>query len=109
MHGRRGNVLEKAVDKMQADVALAKVKAQLWEAKAAQAAKDAVEPAQECVGDVAACAKKAQEQMARKPRKTSKRRRKQTGTDIQVCASDVKDCFQQAQAKAQSDDLKDDF
>ena len=36
----------KAVDKMQADVALAKVKAQLWEAKAAQAAKDAVDGVQ---------------------------------------------------------------
>ena len=92
----------KAVDKMQADVALAKVKAQLWEAKAAQAAKDAVEPAQECVGDVAACAKKAQDDAAQAAQDVEAAA-KQTGTDIQVCASDVQDCFQQAQAKAQSD------
>jgi hypothetical protein len=92
----------KAVDKMQADVALAKVKAQLWEAKAAQAAKDAVEPAQECVGDVAACAKKAQDDAAQAAQDVEAAA-KQTGTDIQVCASDVQDCFQQAKAKAQSD------
>ena len=92
----------KAVDKMQADVALAKVKAQLWEAKAAQAAKKAVEPAQECVGDVAACAKKAQDDAAQAAQDVEAAA-KQTGTDIQVCASDVQDCFQQAQAKAQSD------
>ena len=92
----------KAVDKMQADVALAKVKAQLWEAKAAQAAKDAVEPAQECVGDVAACAKKAQDDAAQAAQDVEAAA-KQTGTDIQVCASDVQDCLQQAKAKAQSD------
>ena len=49
---------------MQADAALAKVKAQLWEAKAKKAAEDAVKPIGECIGDVEACAKKAQDDAA---------------------------------------------
>ena len=95
----------KAVDKMQADAALAKVKAQLWEAKAKKAAEDAVEPMQECTGDVEACAKKAQDDAAQAAQDIEDAAA-QTGTDVQVCASDVKDCFEKAKAQADDDFTK---
>ena len=95
----------KAVDKMQADAALAKVKAQLWEAKAKKAAEDAVKPMQECTGDVEACAKKAQDDAAQAAQDIEDAAT-QTGTDVQVCASDVKDCFEKAKAQADDDFTK---
>ena len=95
----------KAVDKMQADAALAKVKAQLWEAKAKKAAEDAVKPTQECIGDVEACAKKAQDDAAQAAQDIEDAAT-QTGTDVQVCASDVKDCFEKAKAQADDDFTK---
>jgi hypothetical protein len=92
----------KAVDKMQADVVLAKVKAQLWEAKAKKAAEDAASPVEECFGDVAACAKKAQDD-AEQAAQDVEAAAKETGAEIQECAADIFTCYEQATAKAKAD------
>jgi len=92
----------KAVDKMQADLALAKVKAQLWEAKAKKAAEDAASPVEECFGDVAACAKKAQDD-AEQAAQDVEAAAKETGAEIQECAADIFTCYEQATAKAKAD------
>ena len=91
----------KAVDKMEADVALAKVKAQLWEAKAKKAAEDAASPVEECLGDVAACAKKAQDD-AEQAAQDVEAAAKETGAEIQECAADIFTCYEQATAKAKA-------
>jgi len=93
---------DKAVDKMEADVVLAKLKAKMWEAKASKAMQDAVAPTEECVEDVAACAKKAQDDAA-KAAEDVQSAAEQIGTDIQTCANDVPDCFTQAAKQAKAD------